>query len=184
MIRKTDRRTVRTRAALLTAFRELTLTRGYESVAVGDIIRRAGVGRSTFYLHFPNKQTLLRHSLEFPCARLLACLDSDVPPESLVPLLEHFREQRALNRVFFEEPIRSIWIRRLAAMIERQLPRQAAGVASLPRGLRALMIAEMQIGLVTHWVRGSGSARPESIAHALSESTQVLLASTHALIPR
>ena len=58
--RKVDRRTLKTRAALLTAFRDLVLSHGYAKVAVGDIIRRAQIGRSTFYLHFTSKQALLQ----------------------------------------------------------------------------------------------------------------------------
>src|SRR6266404_7607300 len=53
--RKIDRRTERTRAALMSAFLELILSRGYEAVAIADIIRKANVGRSTFYLHYARK---------------------------------------------------------------------------------------------------------------------------------
>ncbi len=177
MIRRTDRRTLRTRAALLSAFRELILTRGYESVAVGDIIRRANIGRSTFYLHFTNKQSLLKRSLDVPCAGLAACLEPDSTPRTLVPLLRHFHEQRTVNRAFFEHPIRSIWVRCLARLIERKLQRVPGGSRDIPRlppSLQALTIAEMQVALITHWLTGAGSVSPESIATALVANSRAL----------
>ena len=55
-----DRQRLETRQRLydtaLQAFRE----RGYEAVQVEDIVRAAGVARGTFYLHFQNKEDLLR----------------------------------------------------------------------------------------------------------------------------
>ena len=43
----------------MSAFVELILAEGYESVAVGDIAIRANVGRSTLYLHYSSKEALL-----------------------------------------------------------------------------------------------------------------------------
>ncbi len=179
MARKTDQRTLRTRSALLAAFRELVLTRGFEAVTVGDIIRRANIARSTFYLHFTNKHTLLKHSLDGPCAGLAACVEAVSPPESLVPLLEHFREQRAVNRVFFEIPVRTIWVRRRAELIERTLQHETGGLrgpspARLPRRLIALAIAETQVSLITHWLSMSGAVKPGRLAEALVSASRAL----------
>jgi AcrR family transcriptional regulator len=176
--RKVDRRTLKTRATLLSAFRDLVLSHGYAEVAVGDIIRRAGIGRSTFYLHFPSKQALLKHSLDVLSAALAACVDCDVAPAHLVPLLAHFRDQRHLNRVFFEDPIRSIWVGRLASLIEQKL--RKAGDRSrarhpLPRFLLAATIAEMQIATITHWLRNPGSVAQDRVAAGLSTNTRALL---------
>ena len=52
--------------ALLDAFFVLVLTRAYEEVTVQTIAARAGVGRSTFYAHFPGKNALLAASLARP----------------------------------------------------------------------------------------------------------------------
>jgi len=99
--RKIDRRTLRTRASLLSAFRELVLTRGYASIDVRDIAERARVGRSTFYLHFSSKRMLLKATLDSPCGGLVDCIGGASKPGLLIPLLEHFRDQHAINRVFF-----------------------------------------------------------------------------------
>ena len=68
--KKIDPRVSRTCRALQSAFIELMLTRGYKTVAVGDIVRRANVGRSTFYLHYAGKEALLRETLKNPSGGL------------------------------------------------------------------------------------------------------------------
>jgi AcrR family transcriptional regulator len=173
-----DCRTLKPRAALLSAFRDLVLSHGYAAVAVGDIIRHANIGRSTLYLHFTGKQDLLKHSLEVPCTGLAACVDLDITPERLVPLIEHFRNQRHLNRVFFEDPIRSIWVCRLATLIGQKLrgrPAPSRAPHVLPRSLVASTIAEMQVAMITHWLRTAASVSPEHIAAALLTNTRALL---------
>lgn len=175
-----DRRTQRTRTALMAAFVELILSRGYERVRIGAIAARANVGRSTFYLHYSSKAALLKESFKQPCRGLAACVGADATPRIVIPLLEHFRDQRGTNRVFFEYPIRPVWVTALAASIEPTLARtsRAGRVhALIPRSLLALMLAEMQIALITHWLTDAISVKPDVIAKALVASTRAMLAS-------
>lgn len=57
--RKADRRPKRTRAQLHEALLALVVERGYQRITVQDILDRANIGRSTFYLHFRDKDELL-----------------------------------------------------------------------------------------------------------------------------
>src|ERR1700741_782405 len=54
-----DRRVRRTRAALRDAFLALVSEKGYEKITIQDILDRADVGRSTFYVHYRAKEALL-----------------------------------------------------------------------------------------------------------------------------
>jgi AcrR family transcriptional regulator len=54
-----DRRVQRTRRLLHEAFISLILERGYDAVTIRDVVRRAGVGRSTFYTHFADLEEVL-----------------------------------------------------------------------------------------------------------------------------
>jgi AcrR family transcriptional regulator len=56
---KKDRRVQRTHRALHEAFIGLILERGYDAVSIRDVVERAGVGRSTFYIHFGDLDELL-----------------------------------------------------------------------------------------------------------------------------
>jgi AcrR family transcriptional regulator len=174
---KTDRRTQRTQAALMSAFVDLVLTRGYDATTVEDIAARANVGRSTFYMHHKNKEAILRLSLTRPSGALAIIVGHDVGVETLVPALAHFQEQRAVNRVFFSDPIRAIWISCLAGMIEprlTKLARQTRAHPVLPLPLIAAQIAEAQIALITRWLTGRAPIKPAAIAEALIAATRAL----------
>ncbi|MCU1640147.1 MAG: hypothetical protein JWN03_422 [Nocardia sp.] len=54
-----DRRIRRTRKTLHEAFIALVLDKGYENMTVQDILDRADIGRSTFYVHYRDKEALL-----------------------------------------------------------------------------------------------------------------------------
>lgn len=58
-----DRRVLRTRSMLIDALTDLMIEKGFEAVTIQDIIDRANVGRSTFYLHFTDKEQLLSESI-------------------------------------------------------------------------------------------------------------------------
>ena len=54
-----DRRIEKTRRLLHEALGSLTREKAYEEIAVQEILDRANVGRSTFYMHFRGKDELL-----------------------------------------------------------------------------------------------------------------------------
>ena len=59
-----DRRVQKTRQLLKDALVVLISEKGFESVTIQEILDRANVGRSTFYLHFENKNELLHSCFE------------------------------------------------------------------------------------------------------------------------
>jgi len=162
----------------MSAFGELVTSRGYEPVSIRDVIDRANVGRSTFYSHYRSKEALLKESLKRPSYRLAASVRPDATPQMLMPLLEHFRAQRSVNAVFFRHPIRSLWVRSLAAMIDRHLPPASATNRTrspLPRSLVALTLAEAQIALITHWLVENPRVPSGTIAEVLLLHTRAMI---------
>ena len=59
---KTDRRVERTRELLQKALIDLIPERGYDAITIQDIVDRANVGRTTFYLHYNSKDELFMRS--------------------------------------------------------------------------------------------------------------------------
>jgi AcrR family transcriptional regulator len=53
-------RAERTRAALIAAGRRLFCERPVDAVTVDDIVQAAGVGKGSFYNHFPDRESLVR----------------------------------------------------------------------------------------------------------------------------
>ena len=175
-----DKRSEKTRQALTSAFIQLMLEEGYEAVTVRRVATRTRVGRSTFYLHFSDKRELLRRSLAAPSTQLLRLVCEKVAPRDLVPQLKHFHEQRVRNRMFFLEPIRSLWVNFLADMIEANLRRKRgpglAAAAVLPRRLLALQLAESQLALVARWLAEAPEVGELCVAAALIAGTRAQIA--------
>jgi AcrR family transcriptional regulator len=173
---KQDRRTARTRSALMSAFVELMLTHGFPAVSVEDIVARANVGRSTFYLHFRSKDDVLKQSLTRPSGVLAALVGQDIPISAVIAQLDHFHSQRKLNSVFFAEPAHAIWIRCLADLIEPRLTpfvRSSRSVRPiLPLPMIAMQIAGAQIALISNWLTRRNTVRSDAIAEALSAVTR------------
>jgi AcrR family transcriptional regulator len=61
---KADRRVVRTRDTLGDALVELMQEKSFEDITVQDVLDRAGVGRSTFYTHYRDKEDLFLSDVE------------------------------------------------------------------------------------------------------------------------
>jgi len=60
---KLDPRIRRTRALLGQAFIDCVSAKGFQAVSVQEITEKAGVNRSTFYLHFADKYALLDYAI-------------------------------------------------------------------------------------------------------------------------
>jgi len=99
----TDRRVERTRRALGDALVKLLGERVWDDIGVQDLCDVANVGRSTFYMHFANKEELLESSLGNLSAMLRAAARErgGGRPAQLAfahALIEHVREQRRIFR--------------------------------------------------------------------------------------
>jgi len=102
-MRKPDERARRTRDRLGNAFVALIHEKPIESVTVQDVLNRAKVGRSTFYLHFRDKNDLLLSQLEVFLETMSTLLSvrketSDrVAP--VAEMFDHIKNQEKLYRI-------------------------------------------------------------------------------------
>jgi len=62
--KKPDRRTHRSRRLLRESLLGLILEKGYDAVTIEEITERADLGRTTFYLHYRDKEELLLESID------------------------------------------------------------------------------------------------------------------------
>ncbi|HXN50565.1 MAG TPA: TetR/AcrR family transcriptional regulator [Candidatus Acidoferrum sp.] len=98
---KTDRRVVRTRDLLGDALVALMHDKAFESITVQDVLDRAGVGRSTFYTHYKDKNDLfLSDAEEFFEAMSTALSKYGDKSNRVAPVCEffsHVAEQREFH---------------------------------------------------------------------------------------
>lgn len=76
VVRRTQaQRTEGTRAALVTAGRELFVTEGYAATSTPAIVARAGVTRGALYHHFPGKRALFRAVVEAEASAVAVAIE-------------------------------------------------------------------------------------------------------------
>ena len=82
------------RHAILRAFRDVVLENRLREIRVVELVRRAGVARSTFYEHFDSLEDVLRESLQVPLGVLAATARGKKNGNALEFLLNHMLERR------------------------------------------------------------------------------------------
>lgn len=156
---KNDRRSERSRRLLGEALTSLLQERRYADLTVQDILDRAGIGRSTFYAHYWDKDDLLVSEIERVIGVLGRHMDGSeehgvmgIPSRGL---FAHIGEQDHLLQAFVRGPgpeqglefhIRTLRTR-LVERVERHL-------RALPAGQRAVG-SEQAIPLVAQAVVGT-----------------------------
>ena len=105
--KKTDRRILRTRNTLGDALVALMHEKNFEQITVQEVLERAGVGRSTFYAHYRDKDDLFMSDLEEFLEMIATMLTRrGADPKRLLPVQEflaHLRDARP----FYEALVKS-----------------------------------------------------------------------------
>jgi AcrR family transcriptional regulator len=172
MTQATDRRVRRTRSSLTDALVGLVLERGYDRVTVQDILDRADVGRSTFYTHFRDKESLLLScfdGLRGELGQLLAGAPPSQPAAPTVALFEHAYRNRRMYRALCGRTGGGIVMRHLHNLIADPLraslePRVAPARSGIPADAMAEFYASALLGMLVWWVGQDFPYGPEQIA--------------------
>lgn len=163
-------RTARTRGWIVEAFNRLVLSRRYDKFGVAEIAGRAGVGRSTFYEHFRDKDDLLRLAAAAILKPLAAAVGPQSDPAKIQAVIEHIAANRAATLAMLDGGPGGPGLERtLAALIQEQLPAPAQSPPHIPASLLARQIASAQLGLLRAWLRPIPPPCPPGL---LAESLQ------------
>jgi AcrR family transcriptional regulator len=159
--KKLDKRVIRTRHAIQWALIDLIVERGYEDVTVQQILDRANVGRSTFYVHFRDKEEVFRTSLANMKIGLehewrSASTDSK-PTERLgftQPFLRHLDGNRHIWRAIVGREAGAITDRQMRRMLAELTRADLAYVAEPSPRIEAAVqtIVGSLMALVTWWL--------------------------------
>jgi len=164
-----DRRVQRTRTALYDALVELIREGSYDAIRVDDILRRANVGRSTFYDHFRSKDELLERSLERLRAELLAIADAEGRRDLWSvsdQLFAHVHQYRDIHVALSHSsggPILSRAISRNFTQVVRILL-PASPRRQLPRELTTLAVSGLVEAVMHWWLDRNPAVPPETAA--------------------
>jgi len=179
-MKKTDPRVQRTRERLQKALIELIGERRYDAITIQDIVDRANVGRTTFYLHYSSKDELFMSCHEaivsefhfgplspHPLARE-ELLSPEAPP-GMTSAYRHLKDAWARLYPIFQGKDGPLILRRIrdgsAQEIEANLRAAFAGADSaIPFDVLANYLAGAQIALVQWWLEKRQPHTPEDLA--------------------
>lgn len=183
---KSDPRVLRTHKLLQDALIELTEERGFESVTVGEIAKRATVNRATFYRHYQDKYDLLEQIFQDaigqftsdlgPPGEVARTIDPQNPPERWVKLFEHFAEHERLYNPLLGSKGSAWFVVRVrdhfVSLIEEREQRRAQLPAfqgktfqsKIPRKVVMTLASNLLISTIAWWLESGKQYTPKQIA--------------------
>jgi AcrR family transcriptional regulator len=187
--KKLDPRVVRTRQMLRNALIELIGEKGYDSISVQEITKRATLNRATFYLHYRDKEDLLMQSIEEILAelvegmkksRLVDEIITDAngnvirPLSDLVYVFEHVAKHEQFYKVMLDNNGQQRFLFRLLDVFvdvlnERLSHSMAHDIKpAVPKEILIHYAASAYLGVITWWLRNNRPYTPEYMATQLT----------------
>lgn len=187
-----DRRVRRTRHALQEALISLILDEGYDAVTIEEITDRADLGRTTFYLHFRDKEDLFMYAIDTICEdfiekheKLLALINSpetlkkvqlNVDERILYHVFAHARKHADLYQVMLGGEGSAKASKRFSSVIKEEVIKRLEGVAHLnskvPLEIFAVFFSGTLIELVSWWLEED---QPYSIEEMVNYYQQMFI---------
>ncbi len=159
-----DRRVQKTKRLLSDALVALILEKGYANVSIQDIIDRANVDRSTFYLHYENKEQLLLWGHDH--LKKLILEDGNTRIEFL-DFYQHLAESETLARSIMTlqsgQMVTQFLIDILTRSIVHLYPASGVKENRSLHALRAEAAAAALVRLMTGWLRDGRPVTPEKM---------------------
>ena len=169
--RKKDRRVVRTRDTLGDALVALMREKDFKEITVQEVLDRAGVGRSTFYVHYRDKDDLFLSDVEDFFEKCSSSLTRNgASPKRLLPVKEFFTHVREA-REFYAALVRSGKVSDVHALgrgffarsIDERLRLSGLELEPMQRSAQANVLAGSFFSLLEWWVDKGMKANPQEM---------------------
>ena len=164
-----QQRQTTTKSDIKEAFIQLLATKSLEDITISQLTKKAGVNRSTFYLHYLDKQDFLEQLKEetLSTVRMILRKETFYPKEALEAILSYFQESSA----FFAEiadNIRSF----ILGMIESTPRSRPVIVAAyqMPERYAITMYVSGLTGLIVDWIINGTQESPQQLTKIILDS--------------
>lgn len=175
--RAKDRRIQKTQNLLHEALASLIREKPYDSIAVKEILDRANVGRSTFYMHFRDKDELLVSSIH----DMLRSVHATELPTSgkryerilrfSLPVFEHIHQHRhtgaakmgAKGRAILHEHLQQVLAELIADDVRKDFQGRRKTADQIPADLLVQYVASTFILVLNWWVESSSPLAPREV---------------------
>ena len=167
-----DERVRRTRKRIDAAFVELLHRRAYGNIRVSQIVKKAGVGRPTFYAHYATKDDLLRSQFERIIAPLIQATPGDPPRIDATLFLAHVGTAQHFYRALMGSDggtaprvLRDC----LEARVRELLALGSASHSDLRRSATARFVASSLTTVIECWIDSGARETPEQAQRIFSD---------------
>lgn len=155
-----DRRVIKTRKQIVSAFLKLLKEKGFDKITIQDIADEADINRGTVYLHFEDKYDLMDFCIDsYVDEMFTACSGSSeikIKRESFMMLFDYLGENRELYKLLLENDKNSVFLKRMETAVEQQvrvaLEHNSAKKDKKPEILIRFMVSGF-LGVVDLWIR-------------------------------
>lgn len=151
------------KSTIIAAFSRLVRDRGTALPSITQLLKEAGIARSTLYRHFDDRTSLLVAAMDQPFQILsTAAVGGKVSPQ-LIALLEHFWNERRVAVELLGKPSANRLARKLGEQINTKESR-------LERA-DAVRIAHVQFTLLRLWLSGETPGLAADVAIKIARSS-------------
>jgi AcrR family transcriptional regulator len=178
-----DRRVSRTRRCIDEAFLALLKHRGYDGVAVSDIVREADIGRATFYEHYASKDDLLRAQLR-RVSTLLHARPGHAGLFDATPLFAHVRDVPMLYRLIAGRAaaarssriLQEVILEFVAGVLDEHAGAGGSLRAPFAPAIAARVIVADLVALLGWWTESGMAATPDEMQRLFQACVEPLVA--------
>jgi AcrR family transcriptional regulator len=176
--RAPDRRVLRTRRTLHQALVSLILERGWDEISVLDVCDRANVGRSTFYVHFGDKEDLLLSGFDELKHELRMHHSGEGVLSFAAELIEHARDNQRLFRALIGKKSALAVQRRFRQLVVEMISEDLSRIAPRTPDLEATVhyLAGAYVELLMWWLDARTTLDSTDIARLFHRRTEPILA--------
>ncbi|WP_028609091.1 TetR/AcrR family transcriptional regulator [Paenibacillus harenae] len=176
--KKTDRRIVRSKAALRQALLELMGQKSFTSISITEIVELANYNRGTFYTHYDTKEALLDEIISDMIEDLLQSFR--VPYEKTdvlrineltarsVMIFDHIYEHASLYQMLWKSDVLpSVREKMFVALKQITMDEFEYGDSGIDRELLSIYSINSLMGLVFHWIESGFKHSPSYMQEQL-----------------
>ena len=166
-----DRRVEKTRNAIVSALESLMSRKEYQSITVADIIKKANVGRSTFYENFLNKdevfdeilESLIHHVFDEIEHKDGHAFQNNLKGE-ITHMFIHIRDNEGKAKTFLLGKSADVIYKRMGEKVARICDEKLDATPKLPPALVHAHISSTFSDVLKYWSGNKFTDSPEQVA--------------------
>lgn len=184
-------RNTETRDLIKESFTVLMKEKGFQTLTVSDITRKAGINRGTFYLHYVDKYDLLEKLeedlLDDLTEILLKKYDNHfdnpkeiIPYQAILSALYYVKDDFDFIQVLISKNGDMSFINRFKELLQKSMKEGIlkTGILNfshkgLPEDYANEILLSSTAAVIMLWIRKGGIETPEEIAHIVNQSKDI-----------